>query len=203
MRSVIGFGLLSALFAIGCGGGGNLTGNTTDAGTNLDGHLGGGTTGNVGDTCATACDCQPGNACTNGQCGSGASSTYCCDSTTCPSGATCQATNGSFSTCATASTGVNGSNGGTSGSTGTIGGLGGGFPGLGDGGLGGLIGGLSGSSGGIIGGLGGSGDGGIIGGLTGGGTTGTSGYCSYIPCSSDGTCTQLGCTMCAASGMCQ
>lgn len=216
MRSLMVFGFAAiaslALFAYGCGGSDDSYPNNpavSDAGTNLDGHLGGDNNNN-GATCATACDCQPGLACQNGHCVSGASNTYCCEASTCPSGQTCQSMNGSFSQCTTPTTGANGSNGGNTGSSGgaiggLTGGLGGNIGGLGGFGDGGIIGGLTGGSGGLIGGLGGTDDGGaggIIGGLS-GGSSGGNPICSFINCTQDSDCTGLGCTMCGGSGTCQ
>jgi hypothetical protein len=203
MRGLIGLGLL--VFTFGCGSDGAATNPIMDAGaTGLDAHLAG------PGSCTTACDCQPGLACLNGNCASGPQQTYCCEAATCPSGAGCQTMSGSYSTCVsatTATTGSNGSSGGTSAGTGSSGGIiggltgtSGGLPSFGDGGLGGIIGG---SSGGIPG-LGDGGAGGIIGGLSGssGGTT-SGGDCGFIPSSADSDCTGLGCTSCGPSGMCQ
>ena len=205
MRSLMVLGLVM----LGCGGNDDAYPNNpavTDAGTNLDGHLGGTTTGGGG-TCSTACDCQPGLACQSGHCVTGASDTYCCEASTCPSGKTCQSMNGSFSQCTTPTTGSSGgTTSGTGASGGAIGGLGGNIGGLGGfGGDGGIIGGLGGGSGGLIGGLGGGGDGGIIGGLSGssGGSSGGNPLCGFISCTQDSDCTGLGCTMCGGSGTCQ
>ena len=178
--------LLALVFVAGCGTNNAPTYVVGDGGPGLDGHIDPNPTG----TCQTACDCQPGIGCVNGHCAGGSSSTYCCEATTCPSGASCQSSSGSFATC---QGGVNGSNGGSNGaSNGASGGIIGGLGGGGDCGLiGGLIGGLS--------GFGGNDDAGIIGGLTGSG-----GICGAIPCSDDNICMLAGCAMCdATSGTCQ
>jgi hypothetical protein len=188
--------LLALVFVAGCGTNNAPTYVLADAG-GLDGHIDNNPTG----TCQTACDCQPGLACTNGHCGGG-STTYCCEATTCPAGAACQSSSGSVATC---QGGANGSNGGSNGaSNGASGGIIGGLGGSGDGGLiGGLIGGLSGFGGnddaGIIGGLSGS-----TGGIGGNDDGGSGGICGVIPCSDDNICMLAGCAMCdLTSGTCQ
>jgi hypothetical protein len=51
-------------------------------------------------SCATACDCTPGQSCVGGTCMQLGNSVYCCTSTTCPLGATCQFPAGGFGMCA-------------------------------------------------------------------------------------------------------
>ena len=102
--------------------------------------------GGVGAMCDTACDCQPGLACSRMKHTCAASMLgmiYCCESATCPDGAFCQSgIDGQFMAC------------------------GGGGP---------------------------SGGGGSGGGGSGGGSPG---YCAFVPCQSDATCTQAGCGAC-------
>jgi len=49
--------------------------------------------------CRTACDCEPGLGCFDGQCIAGFAPVYCCDSATCPSGEQCQHRSGEMDRC--------------------------------------------------------------------------------------------------------
>jgi hypothetical protein len=127
--------------------------------------------GGTGGKCMTACDCQAGLACRQGTCGmSQIGPVYCCDEGQCPMGQFCQDQQGGFGQC------------------GQSGGGNGGGPGGGGG---------NGGGGGFGGGPGGGGGGGGGGGfpIPDGGA---GNYCGFIPCTSDSTCTQLGCARCGA-----
>jgi hypothetical protein len=151
----------------------NTPGNTDGGGPHADLSQppSGPDLGAEGAMCDTACDCQPGLACSRKSHTCGASMLgmiYCCESATCPDGAFCQSgTDGQFMSC-----GGGGPNGGGGGG----GGPGGGGPGGGGGG--------------------GGGPGGGGGGGGGGGSGGSPGFCSFVPCQSDSTCTQVGCGSC-------
>ena len=83
--------------------------------------------GGTGAMCMTACDCQPGLACRQGQCAmSNIGQIFCCESTDCPAGSFCQSSMGGFAQC-----------GASGGGTGGGGGFGGGPGGGGGGGFGG------------------------------------------------------------------
>lgn len=181
-----------ALAALGCGGPNpSSSPSPHDGGASLDGHLEQ-NPGQMGSSCATACDCQPGLSCVSGSCGAGGAAYYCCESSSCPAGSMCQSASGSLSTCGGSGSGGSGSGGSGSGGSGSGGsGSGGGvpgLPGLGDGGIGGG------------GGLPGLGDGGLGGG---------GGACGLVSCQSDSDCTSglvalLGCTACdTATGKCK
>jgi hypothetical protein len=169
-----------ALMALGCGGTNVQTAGNRDGGSNLDGHLEQ-NPGQMGSSCATACDCQPGLSCVNDKCGTGGAAYYCCESTSCPAGSMCQSSSGALASCGSPSGSGSGSGSGGSGSGGS-----GGVPGL-DGGLGG-------------GGLPSLGD---------GGTGGLSGACGFITCTSDTDCSGgigaiVGCTACdTTTGTCK
>ncbi|MDB4965986.1 MAG: hypothetical protein JWN44_1675 [Myxococcales bacterium] len=136
--------------------------------------------GGTGAKCMTACDCQAGLACRQGTCGmSQVGPVYCCDEGQCPAGQFCQDQQGGFGQC--------GQSGGTGGGSGQ-----GGGPGGGGGGQGGGPGGGGGGQGGGPGG-GGGGGGGIP--IPDGGA---GNFCGFVPCTSDATCTQLGCARCGA-----
>ena len=49
--------------------------------------------------CRTACDCEPGQGCFDGQCTAGFAPVYCCDEGACPPGGQCQARSGEMSRC--------------------------------------------------------------------------------------------------------
>ena len=49
--------------------------------------------------CRTACDCEPGLGCFDGQCIAGFAPVYCCDSDVCPMGEQCQAMDGTRGRC--------------------------------------------------------------------------------------------------------
>ncbi|HZS42058.1 MAG TPA: hypothetical protein VFF06_34755 [Polyangia bacterium] len=84
MRNVLA--LATAFVLAGCGSP-NGSKPISDGGANLDGHLDT-SPGTAGSTCATACDCQPGLSCTSGVCANGGAAAYCCESSSCPAGAT-------------------------------------------------------------------------------------------------------------------
>jgi hypothetical protein len=157
------------------GGGSGATGGT-------GGGTGGGSVdmsrprdlGGQGATCKTACDCQPGLACTQGTCRQSMfGQIFCCDSGDCPAGNICQSSSGGFAQCG------QGGSGGTGG---------GGFPGGGGGG-----------GGGFGGGPGGGGGGGFGGGIPDGGL---GMLCKQVPCQSSAICMQIGCGKCGAGGTC-
>jgi hypothetical protein len=49
--------------------------------------------------CRTACDCEPGLGCFDGQCIAGFAPVFCCESSQCPAGEQCQHRNGEMSEC--------------------------------------------------------------------------------------------------------
>ena len=49
--------------------------------------------------CESACDCTPGQTCTDGRCTSASAPTYCCEGGFCPSGEACQFESGSMAIC--------------------------------------------------------------------------------------------------------
>ncbi len=49
--------------------------------------------------CNTACDCDPGLGCFDGQCIAGVVAVFCCDSDVCPAGQQCQRRNGEMDRC--------------------------------------------------------------------------------------------------------
>jgi hypothetical protein len=105
---------------------------------------GGGGGGGGGTRCTTACDCPTGQGCRQGQCSQGMRPIYCCDRpSSCPQGATCQSSSGSFSQCSSNPPPPNPPDGGTG------------------------------------------------------------GYCGFIPCQTNSTCTQVGCVACGMNGRCR
>ena len=51
------------------------------------------------DECRTACDCEPGLGCFDGQCIAGFAPVYCCDDDVCPAGDQCQHRDGTMDVC--------------------------------------------------------------------------------------------------------
>jgi hypothetical protein len=82
-------------------GGGADDGGVVDETPDLAGIPSAGDLGAAGASCTTACDCAPGLACYNMKCVAGIQAVYCCDQTSasCPQGALCQRSTGSYGTC--------------------------------------------------------------------------------------------------------
>ena len=111
MRNVLGSSFVFA-FVVGCNGGGlPITGNGAQSGQDGGAGIHDMTTGHggavdlaqgqpPGGMCNTACDCESGLACLQGQCmASNFGKLYCCESSDCPQGNICQSAMGNFSQC--------------------------------------------------------------------------------------------------------